>query len=80
MKLTLFLISLYQRTFSPDHGLIRSLWRALGFGCRYYPTCSQYAREAIRRWGVKRGIPLVVKRTFRCHPFSSGGIDPVPDA
>jgi len=46
--------------------------------CRFHPTCSEYAREAILRHGLARGIPLAVKRLGRCHPWNEGGIDPVP--
>jgi putative membrane protein insertion efficiency factor len=51
----------------------------LGSNCRYVPTCSQYAIEAISEWGVFKGIYLGIKRIFRCHPFTKKhGIDPVP--
>lgn len=46
--------------------------------CRYYPTCSQYAFEAIDGWGAVRGTWLAVRRVGRCHPWRDGGIDPVP--
>lgn len=46
--------------------------------CRYQPTCSQYAMEAIRAHGAARGSWLAVKRLGRCHPFRAGGYDPVP--
>lgn len=46
--------------------------------CRYYPSCSQYAREAVEHHGVGRGLWLGVKRFARCHPFSDSGYDPVP--
>ena len=50
----------------------------LGNRCRFYPSCSDYAREAIQYHGAARGSYLAVKRLCRCHPFSAGGIDLVP--
>ncbi len=64
------LIRLYQRTLSP----------LLGPRCRFYPSCSQYALEAIRRFGLLRGMALGVARLARCHPFHPGGFDPVPES
>jgi putative membrane protein insertion efficiency factor len=52
----------------------------LGSRCRFYPSCSDYAREAIQYHGAARGSYLAVKRLCRCHPFSAGGIDLVPPA
>ena len=46
--------------------------------CRYYPTCSGYAEEAIEKYGVKKGIILGIKRILRCNQFFPGGFDPVP--
>lgn len=46
--------------------------------CRYYPTCSQYAIEAIEKHGAVKGLWLAAKRISRCHPFRAGGFDPIP--
>lgn len=50
----------------------------LGTNCRFYPSCSEYAVEAISQYGAWKGAYLAVNRLCRCHPFSQGGIDPVP--
>lgn len=63
------LIRLYQRFVSP----------ALGRNCRFSPTCSAYALEAVRRHGVLRGGWLAIRRLGRCQPFIEGGYDPVPE-
>jgi len=63
-----FCIGLYRRFLSP---LMRQ-------NCRFHPTCSAYALEAIRVHGAVRGTLLAVKRLGRCHPWSAGGVDQVP--
>lgn len=67
-KLLLLLIKVYQTVFSPY----------TGGQCRFYPTCSCYAAEAITNYGVLRGTWLSIRRIGRCHPWHEGGIDPVP--
>ncbi|MBK9326082.1 MAG: membrane protein insertion efficiency factor YidD [Hydrogenophilales bacterium] len=63
-------------------GLIRIYQVALspfvGNQCRFTPTCSQYAREAVERHGAMRGAWMAIKRVSRCHPWHPGGHDPVP--
>ena len=57
--------------------LIFSPW--VGFNCRYQPTCSAYALEAVRRFGAVRGGLMAARRLGRCHPWGGFGYDPVPD-
>lgn len=61
-------IRIYQRLFSP----------VLGARCRFHPSCSQYGHEAVRVHGAVRGGWMAAKRIGRCHPWNSGGYDPVP--
>lgn len=55
-----------------------SLGRLIPTCCAYYPSCSQYAEDAVRAHGIMRGAHLSMKRLLRCHPFNRGGFDPVP--
>ena len=48
--------------------------------CKFHPSCSTYAKEAVERHGVVRGLSLAARRLLRCRPFTQGGYDPVPDA
>jgi len=67
-KILIFLIRSYQYLLSPF----------LASSCRYIPTCSQYAIEAISEHGVFKGLLLTIKRLSCCHPWHAGGYDPVP--
>lgn len=73
-KIILKLIKLYQKTLSPDHGVI---FAGNALRCRFYPSCSQYAYEAIERYGASRGLSKGLARIIRCNPLSKGGYDPV---
>ncbi len=66
-KILLFLIKIYQKAISP----------MLGRRCRFYPTCSEYSRQAIIKYGVTKGTYLSIKRILKCHPFHKGGYDPL---
>lgn len=67
-KIFILPIRFYQLSISP----------LLGSNCRHTPSCSQYTIEAIREWGVIKGIWLGMKRISRCHPWGTHGYDPVP--
>ena len=66
--LLLALLRAYQYLLSP--------W--IGGSCRYWPTCSEYSREAVEKHGAARGSYMTLVRLARCHPYGSGGVDPVP--
>ncbi len=66
--IALGLLRLYKFVLSP----------LLPAACRYQPTCSEYARESVERYGALRGTVMAARRLSRCHPFREGGYDPVP--
>ena len=68
IKALMSIIRFYQKRISP----------LFGPKCRYYPTCSQYALEALEEWGAFRGTLLTIGRLMRCNIFFPGGVDPVP--
>jgi uncharacterized protein len=66
-KLIVAVLRLYKLVISP----------ALPSACRYYPSCSDYMRQAVEKYGPLRGVWMGIKRVARCHPFHQGGLDPV---
>jgi uncharacterized protein len=68
VRLLLLLVEGYRLLLSP----------LLGGHCRFWPSCSAYAEEALVRHGARRGLVLTARRLLRCHPFHPGGVDPVP--
>jgi conserved hypothetical protein YidD len=66
--LLIYMIKFYQKFISPLKGP----------SCRFYPTCSQYALESIKKHGSIKGSYYAIKRVLKCHPFHPGGYDPVP--
>ena len=68
-RAVLILIRAYQLLVSP----------ALPPACRFYPSCSAYAQEAVERWGIWRGMGMALRRLARCHPLGGHGFDPVPE-
>jgi len=68
-KVIIFIIRVYQRYISPIK---------LYSTCRFIPTCSEYALQAVEKYGVLKGSYLAIKRILKCHPFHNGGVDPVP--
>lgn len=69
-KISIYLIEIYQKSISKilEHKNIR---------CKFYPTCSEYTKQAIKKYGFIKGCILGAKRIFRCNPFSKGGYDPL---
>ena len=69
-NILIFIIEKYQKHISP--------WlKSKNINCKFYPTCSEYTKQAIEKYGVIKGLFLGIKRIFRCNPFSKGGYDPL---
>lgn len=66
-KILIFLIKFYQKAISPF----------LGRRCRFYPTCSEYTKQAVEKYGALKGLYLGLIRILKCHPFHKGGYDPL---
>ncbi|MDO8659487.1 MAG: membrane protein insertion efficiency factor YidD [Candidatus Parcubacteria bacterium] len=73
-RILLKIIKFYQRTSSPDHGIV---FAGNNMRCRFYPSCSQYTYEAIERYGASRGLLKGLVRVLKCNPLSKGGYNPV---
>jgi len=69
-KLSISLISFYKKYISP-------IFHFLGIECKYYPTCSEYTKQAIEKYGFLKGFILGFIRILKCNPFSKGGYDPL---
>lgn len=69
-KISIFLLKFYKKRISP-------IFSFMGIHCKYYPTCSEYMRQAIEKYGFFKGFLLGVWRFLRCNPFSKGGYDPL---
>lgn len=69
-RILIFIIKIYQKIISP-------IFSAIGIKCKYYPTCSEYTKQAIEKYGCIKGVYIGGKRIIRCNPFSKGGYDPL---
>lgn len=69
-KILIFLIEKYQKNISP-------FIKARGINCKYYPTCSEYTKQAIMKYGSIKGSFMGIIRILKCNPFSKGGYDPL---
>jgi putative membrane protein insertion efficiency factor len=74
-SILLLAIRVYRFAISP---ILTTLFAPLGLGCRFTPTCSHYALDAVRFHGVWHGSILIIRRLCRCHPWGGSGHDPVP--
>lgn len=73
--LVVALIRWYQATISPDHGWGRVIFPRAG--CKYFPSCSEYTKQAVEHYGAGQGLALGIARLGRCNPWSGGGFDPL---
>lgn len=69
-KVLIFLLKIYKKIISP-------FIEKLGIHCKFYPSCSEYMMQAIKKYGCFKGILLGMKRILKCHPFAKGGYDPL---
>lgn len=69
-QIFIIVIKIYQKLISP-------VFKQLGIECKYYPTCSEYTKQAILKYGTVKGMYIGIKRILKCNPFSKGGYDPL---
>ena len=69
-KILIFIIKKYKKFISP-------VFSNMGCNCKFYPTCSEYTKQAIEKYGVVKGCAYGIKRILKCNPFSKGGYDPL---
>jgi len=74
-KILIFFINIYQKTLSPDHGLLKERY-PYGF-CRHYPSCSEYTKQALEKYGSVKGSFLGIKRIIKCNPWAQPSVDVV---
>ncbi|MBU1039095.1 membrane protein insertion efficiency factor YidD [Patescibacteria group bacterium] len=73
-KVFILVIEIYQHTLSPDHGWGRLFWPKAG--CIFYPSCSQYTKQAIIKYNLAKGLWFGLRRLIKCRPGGAGGFDP----
>ena len=69
-NIAIFIIKIYKKTLS-------KMFEYMGIKCKYYPTCSEYTKQALEKYGFLKGSYLGMKRILKCNPFSKGGYDPL---
>lgn len=77
-KISDIIIDFYQAYISPDTGFLKRIGLIQRPVCVFYPSCSEYMRISINRYGYRKGIKLGVRRILRCHPWQKNHFDPVP--
>lgn len=78
MNIVVKIIEIYQHTISPDHSKFVSPFFPDGY-CRFVPSCSQYTKKSVEKFGNIKGLWLGIKRIIKCNPYASFGNDPVPE-
>ena len=76
-KIFIDIVNIYQKTLSPDTGILKKMGLIRKPVCVFYPSCSEYAKEAINKYGVLKGVELGFLRIIRCHPWQKNHFDPL---